>query len=466
MATPRLSTLTMTREALLTGLEYDSGITGYLKGHDIVRFRSGLRRYVSLAHPDYVDHVLHAGQASYHKSVEYETMRAVLGLSLFTDEDASWQKHRKMLTPMFAKRRLNGLVELMLEPIEQLAQEIGEEDRREIEMVEAMVDVTLNVVGNALFSQQFEAISSGMYGLVTHGLRTAERALRLLNVAAPPIWALRALFQLLAADIPVPLPPLLRSARQIGRTLDDGVWQVVQGRREHPTDAPDLLNLLLGATDENGEKLPLQRVRNEALTFMLAGHETTANAMSWMWYLLALNPGARERMMEEVDAVLGDRRPTAEDLPNLPWTTACVQESMRYFSPAWMIPRIAIKDDNIAGHRIRRGTTVLIPVHLIHHDARWWPDPEEFDPSRFLTGDSDRPRSAYLPFGGGRRICIGSSFALMETTLIAAVLCRRFVFDLVPGHPVDPEATLTLRPRHGIKMVARRRTPANLRAAA
>jgi cytochrome P450 len=208
-------------------------------------------------------------------------------------------------------------------------------------------------------------------------------------------------------------------------------------------------------------------VRDEATTFMLAGHETTANAMTWMWYLLALNPQARDRMLEEVDTVLGDRRPTAADVPSLPWTTACVQEAMRVFPPAWSIPRTAVRDDVIDDHRIPRGATVIIPVHAIHHDARWWPDPEVFDPTRFLPEHArGRHRSAYLPFGGGRRVCIGTSFALMETTLIAAMLSRRFVFDVVPGHPVEPEATLTLRPRHGIRMIAHRRSPRPAAAAA
>ena len=166
---------------------------------------------------------------------------------------------------------------------------------------------------------------------------------------------------------------------------------------------------------------------------MLAGHETTANAMSWFWYLMARNPDARDRMLAEIDDVLGGRRPTADDLSRLPWTTACLQESQRYYSAVWIIAREAIEADVIDGHHIRPGTTVLIPIHHIHHDERWWPDPETFDPTRFI-GDAvkDRPRSAYLPFGGGRRICIGQSFALMEMVLMAAIMSQRFTFDCMP----------------------------------
>jgi cytochrome P450 len=161
-------------------------------------------------------------------------------------------------------------------------------------------------------------------------------------------------------------------------------------------------------------------------------------------------------MLAEVEDVLGTRRPTADDLGRLPWTTACLQESQRYYSAVWTISRRAIENDVIGGHHIRRGTTVLIPIHHIHHDPRWWPDPETFDPNRFYR-PTDRPRSAYLPFGGGRRICIGQSFALMEMVLMAAIMSQRFTFDLAPGYPVELEATLTLRPKRGVHVIGSRR---------
>jgi cytochrome P450 len=244
------------------------------------------------------------------------------------------------------------------------------------------------------------------------------------------------------------------------RTIDDAVWELIDERRANPSDSGDLLNLLLTAEDEHG-RLPLRRVRDEVTTFMLAGHETTANAMAWMWYLLARNHDARDRMLEEVDRVLEGRRPTVDDVPKLVWTSACVQEGMRMFPPAWSIPRTAIREDSIDGHRIPRGATVIIPIYSLHHDERFWPEPELFDPSRFLPENTKgRHRSAYLPFGGGKRVCIGTSFALMETALITAMMSQRFVYDLVPDHPVEREATLTLRPRYGIRMVARRRLPA------
>jgi cytochrome P450 len=262
------------------------------------------------------------------------------------------------------------------------------------------------------------------------------------------------------------MPRPLDRVQWVMRTVDETVWDVIHERQQNPTDADDLLNLLLHAEDEHG-KLGLKRVRDEVTTFMLAGHETTANALAWTWYLLARNPAARKRMLDEIDQALGGRQPTVDDIPKLPWTTACFQEGMRFYPPAWAIPRTAVCEDYIDGHRIPRRATVIIPAYAIHHDERFWPEPETFDPSRFLPENSkDRHRSAYLPFGGGRRVCIGSSFALMEATLIMAMMSQRFVYDPVPGHPVEPEATLTLRPRYGIKMIANRRTAAPMAEAA
>jgi cytochrome P450 len=452
---PSLDPVSTAWDLLTRGLRIDGPMGRGIEGADIVKVRLGRRRLFILRHPDHVDHVLHDGADRYHKSVEYELLRMVLGLNLFTDEDESWRRHRMLLNPMMAKRHVRGMVGLMIDPIASFVDELDDGSPRvELEMAGAMVGLTLDVVGAALFGQRFGDVARKMRRVVTAGLRGAEVATRVLMVAAPPTWSLRATATVVHRAPLLPRP--LSGMQWVMRTVDEAVWELINDRRAHPTDGDDLLNLLLAA-NQRGE-LPLRRVRDEVTTFMLAGHETTANAMAWMWYLLALNPEARERMLAEVDAALGDRPPTVDDLPALPWTTACFQEAMRFYPPAWSIPRVAIADDVIGGLRVPKGSTVIVPIHGIHHDARFWPDPEVYDPERFMPGRAhERHRSAYLPFGGGRRVCIGSSFALMETTLMTAMMSRRFVFDLVPGHPVEPEATLTLRPRKGVRMIARRR---------
>jgi cytochrome P450 len=462
---PSLDGVPFAWEMLTKGLHVDGAMVQGIEGSDIATVRMGRRRVFLLTHPDYVDHVLHESADKYHKSIEYELLRAVLGLNLFTDEGESWRRHRMMLNPVMAKRHVRSMVDLMIDPIERFTDDLDERgDRIEIEMASQMVELTMDVVGAALFGHQFGDVARKMSRVVTTGLRGAEFATRLLMVFAPPVWGMRAVASAIH-HAPV-LPPPLSSMQWTMKTVDDAVWDLIHERQANPTEADDLLNLLLHASDDEGT-LPLKRVRDEVTTFMLAGHETTANALVWMWYLLALNTGARDRMLEEIDTVLGDRRPTVDDIAALPWTTACFQEAMRFYPPAWVIPRTAVEDDVIDGHRIPKGATVVMPVHTLHHDPRFWDDPEVFDPSRFI-GDAPKQqhRSAYVPFGGGKRICIGTSFALMETTLITAMMSQRFVYDLVPGHPVEPEATLTLRPRNGVKMVARRRVRAGAAVAA
>ena len=441
----------MTREAITVGFDVGDRFMGRLRGRDITRFRCGGRRFVSLSHPDYVDHVLHRARLKYVKSHEYEPVRAAAGINLLTDEGDSWAAHRGALNPTFARRHLSEMVDLMIDPIADLTAALPAD--AEFDMHEAMVEATLRVVANALFSQDFGPLTQRMHDLATRGLRRAEKMERLglWGLLPPPIYD----GLMWCTYSGVPLPPPLREMQKITLELDAAVNAVIDERLAHPTDSADLLNVLLRA---DGGTWSRKRVRDEALTFMFAGHETTANSMSWFWYLMALNGAARAHMLDEVDGALGARRPTADDLAKLPWTTACIQEAQRYFSAVWILARRAVQDDVIDGHHIRAGTTVIIPIHHIHHDARWWPNPEDFDPGRFLPGaGADRPRSAYLPFGGGRRICIGQSFALMEMVLMAAIMSQRFTFDLMPGYPVELEATLTLRPKRGVHMIGRSR---------
>jgi cytochrome P450 len=448
------------------GLRTDGPLISGSEGSDIARFTFNRRTTFLLKHPDLVDHVLFAGVERYHKSVEYELLRAVVGLSLFTDEDESWRRHRMLLNPVLAKRHLESLFELMVEPVEGFLGRIDDgSERIELNMTKAMTELTLDVVGNALLGRGMSDLSKRIGPRVTYGLRSAERATRLILVFNPPARVAR-----LAAGAvrraPV-LPPRIARTQEVMKVIDDTVWGVIRDRQRHPGRADDLLGLLLSVRDEDGRPLPLKRVRDEACTFMIAGHETTANALSWMWYLLALNPAARERMLAEVDDVLDGRRPTFADADRLPWTTACFLEAMRVFPPAWIIPRTCIAEDRIGGHRIPKGSSILVPIYALHHDERFWPEPEVFDPTRFLPDNARRHhRSSYLPFGAGRRVCAGKAFAVIEGTIVTALMSQRFTFELAPGRPIVPEATLTLRPRHGLPMIAKRRRPVDADRAA
>jgi cytochrome P450 len=446
----RLSTWAMTREAISVGFGAGDGFLGRCRGHDITRFRCAGRQFVTISHPDYVDHVLHEARLKYVKSIEYEPARASAGINLLTDEGDSWAAHRAAVNPTFARRQLSASVDLMIDPIADVTDALPAGAR--VDMHQTMVDATLRVIANSLFSRDFGPLVQSMNDLSTRGLRHADRLQRLGLWGLMPRAAYGALHRLVSSGLR--LPPPIREMQNITLTLDRAINSLIDERLVHPTDSADLLNVLLRA---DGGTWPRQRIRDEALIFLLAGHETTASAMSWFWYQMALHTEARDRMLAEVDDVLGTRRPTAADLDSLPWTTACLQESQRRRPSHW-IARLAIEDDVIGGHRIRRGTTVIIPIHHIHHDPRWWPDPEAFDPGRFLGDTKDRPSSTYLPFGVGRRVCIGQSFALLEMLLIAAIMSQRFTFDLASGDPVEFEATVTVRPKDGAYLIARSRS--------
>ncbi len=451
----------MAADTLLRGLRVDGPLINGAGDAEIARFRFNRRTAYLLKHPEHVDHVLHEGVERYHKSIEYELLRSVVGLSLFTDEDESWRRHRMLVNPVLAKRHLADLFDLMVDPVEAFLGGLEDEiaEAGEIEMTHAMTELTLDIVGSALFGHGMADLARRIGPTVTYGLRAAERATRLILITNPPVFVARGCAAMVRRGRF--LPPPINRLHRVMKTIDETVWTLIHDRRENGGRDDDLLGLLLSVRDSDGKPLPLQRVRDEAATFMLAGHETTANALAWMWYLLAINDTARERMLAEVDEVLGDRRPSLADVERLHWTQACFLEAMRVFPPAWIIPRHCVADDEVGGNRIKKGSDVLIPVHALHHDARFWPNPEVFDPSRFI-GENARAhhRSAYLPFGAGRRVCAGKSFAVIEGTLVTAMMSRAFTYELLPGFAVVPEATLTLRPRHGLKMIARRRANA------
>jgi cytochrome P450 len=242
-------------------------------------------------------------------------------------------------------------------------------------------------------------------------------------------------------------------------TIDEVVHEIIDARSGGATPSDDLLGLLLAARDEDGRALTRKEVRDEVVTLLLAGHETTANGLAWLWYLLARNDDARARLYAEVEEVVGaGRTPTADDVERLVWTRACFEEAMRLYPPAWVLEREAVVDDELDSYRVPAGSTIIFPVYLIHRDPRWWPHPDVFDPTRFLGERAAQAhRGAYLPFGAGRRICVGAGFALIEATLIAAMVAQRFVLEVQPGAEVVPEATVTLRPRHGLPMTLRPR---------
>jgi cytochrome P450 len=239
------------------------------------------------------------------------------------------------------------------------------------------------------------------------------------------------------------------------RTLDRAVLAIIES---HSQDAEDLLGLLMQAKDETGHAgMNSRQLRDEVITILIAGHETVASALTWACYLLSRNPDAARTLREELRRVLNGRPPEVEDLPALTYTRQVFDETLRLYPPAWMITRKCLSEDRVGGYRIPKNALVIIGVAAIHHNATYWPDPERFDPLRFAPeAAAGRPRYAYLPFGGGPRLCIGNNFALAEAPLILASIFQRYQLDLAPGAEVVAEALVTLRPRDGLPMRVRR----------
>lgn len=405
-----------------------------------------------------VRHVLVANQDNYRKSNQYELLEPVLGKGLVTSGGELWQRQRKLVQPMFAKRHLVPFADHMAAAAG-TALDAWEQEWPEgqgVEIAEEILHIGLDTVGRALVGHDFtdhasafgaalgnalhEAGAVGRSTSVTIGQyvpgMTIQRAARLTQ---PQRW--RRGTQ--NADVMV---------RIVGGIIDD---RLANGHGERD----DLLRLLMDARDEQtGEPMSRQQVLDELLTFVAAGHETTAHGLAWMYYLLSQHPEARERIEAEVDEVLGSDTPTAEDVDRLPWTAACFQEAMRLYPPVWHVQRVANEDDVVGGYRVAANTLVLVSIWSTHRDPKVWPNPAGFDPKRWL-GDApkQRPRFSYLPFGGGRRVCVGQGFAMMNATILAAMIAQRFRFDAVPGAKIVLDPTVTIRPLHGIPMTVHRR---------
>ncbi|MGA8059638.1 MAG: cytochrome P450 [Candidatus Binataceae bacterium] len=411
---------------------------GFRNHGDVVSFRFGSTRALLLAHPDHIGHVLHDNHRNYDKhNVDYAMLRRLLGNGLLTSDGAFWHRQRRLMAPMFHRQRVAGFCNLMvnstlemLERWDALAQS-GEP----FDIAAEMTRLTLTIVAKALFSADVSDDAEAIGVALTEVNRQLGE------------------FSLLDMFWMIPTARK-RRFRTAVRALDEVVGKIVEQRRHATFRNEDLLSMLLDAVDEETSKgMTPRQVRDEVLTLLLAGHETTANALAWTWYLLAQNPEAENKLHDEIASALGERAPGALDLPQLSYTRMVIEESMRLYPPAWAISRNAIGEDEIGGYRVRPRTNIIICSFVTHRHPAFWEEPERFDPERFSPERSQRRAGfAYLPFGGGPRICIGNAFAMTEAQLVVATMAQRYRMRLVPRHPVELHPLVTLRPRHGIRM--------------
>ena len=422
-------------------------LTSYLDravevGPELAHFRIGREHAYLVGTPELVRELFGPLGRVGRKGRGLEQARVLLGDGLLTSEGDLHRQQRRLIQPAFHATRIDAYARIMRTAAAELPERAGWADGAVRDMAADMAALTLRIVGQTLFAADLTddstAVSAALAELLGRFQRVMVPGGALLN------------------RMPVPSTRVLMNAIS---ELDTVVGRLIAEQRAGLGDDGTVLAMLLHARDEDGRPMPDRLVRDEVLTLMLAGHETTANALDWTWLLLDRNRAAADRLHAELDAAPANPR-----LAELPYTHAVIAESMRLYPPAWVIGRRMTADVMLAGWSIPAGSLVLASQWVVHRDARWWPDAHAFTPERWLTADGrydeaapGQPRGAYFPFGMGRRVCIGESFAWTEAVLALAALARDWAPTLVPGHPIALRPAVTLRPMHGLRMVLHRR---------
>jgi cytochrome P450 len=385
---------------------------------DAAYFRVANRRSMLLSHPDDIEQVLVTDNRRFIKNYALIFLKPLLGNGLLLNEGASWLRQRRLIQPAFSRPQVESYAPAMVECTERLLAGWRVGEVRDIG--QAMMRLTMTIAGRALL-----------------GIDISDR---FSEVAMPlPAWA--------------PTPRNMRLKRTIGR-LDCILQQLIDERRAAGAGGGDFLSLLLTARDaEDGQGISDRQIRDEVMTMFLAGHETTANALTWTWLLLGQHPEIQARVREEVRSRLEGRQPAVTDVSKLTFCENVIREAMRLYPPAYVVGRRPMEDMTIGGHFIPAGTNVLMSQWIVHHDERWFDNPLQFDPDRW-TGDllSRLPKYAYFPFGGGPRVCIGNAFAMFEAPLVLALMAQRMMLELVTREPIQPLPAVTLRPGRPIEM--------------
>ena len=403
---------------------------------DVVETTMGPYRILMVYHPDAIEEMLVTRARDFIKSPGVQLLRPLLGDGLLLSEGDTWLRQRRLVQPAFHRQRIAGYGEVMSAFADRHVARW--KDGAEVEVYGEMMTLTQTIVGKTLFDAEVSGGDSNRAGEAARVL-AEDFADRLSSFRLLPPW--------------LPTPRNIRSWRAI-RRLDAIVNRIISDRMASRRDHGDLLSMLIQAQDaDDGSRMTPRQVRDEAMTMFLAGHETTAVALSWTWYLLAQNPEAESRLATELREVLGGRAPAVADLPRLRYAGMVVNEALRLFPPAYGLGRQAVKPTELGGHAVHPKDIVIAPTWVVQRDSRWFEDPLAFCPERWDGDLAQRlPRFAYFPFGGGPRQCIGNTFAQMEAVLILAAIAQRFQLSLIPGQRVTPTPYVTLRPEPGIRM--------------
>ena len=425
-----------------------SGLLAYRKGPlpffqnlaaqygDISYFRLGPQQAFFLNHPDFIKDVLVTNHQNFIKGLALQRAKRLLGEGLLTSEGEFHRRQKRLAQPAFHRARVASYAAIMTDYAKRAREQWA--DGNTLDMSEEMMRLTLGIVGKTLFDADVVSDAKEVGEAMTV-------VMDLFNTITIPF------FELLQK---LPLPQLRRFDTARAK-LDTIIYRLIEERRRSGEDRGDLLSMLLLAQDTEGDggEMTDEQLRDEVMTIFLAGHETTANALTWTWYLLSQNPEAEARLHAEIDRVLEGRLPAFEDVAQLKYTEMVLAESMRLFPPAWAIGRLALEEIEIGGYVVPRKSLVLMSQYVMHHDPRYFAEPLRFDPERWTPeARESRPQFSYFPFGGGPRRCIGEGFAWMEGILLIATIAQQWKMRLAPNHPVALKPVITLRPKHGMRM--------------
>ena len=399
---------------------------------DIVALNFGSTQTYMFNHPDLINEVLSKQNQNCIKDYSYRALQDVLGNGLLLSHGDPWKSHRRLMQLAFNRDRLASYANMVVTDTDLMLEKWRSPEVRDIH--QEMSLLTIKIIMRAMFG--------------IDATKTASDIAKALNVVMLQYFYQAQTLYLLPTWLPTSSNLRANRAKQ---KLDEIVSDIVEQRRKLPE--ADLLSVMLQAKDENGQQLSSKELRDEVMTLLIAGHDTTANALTWTLMLLAQNREVEAKLSAEIESVLKSRLPAIDDIPQLPYTEMVLKESLRLYPPAWILGRELIQDCNISGYNFPRGTIIYFSQWTVHRSARFYDEPEQFNPDRWMDNFEQRlPRCAYFPFGAGARICIGKAFSMMEATLVLATIVQKFRFTLVSEHPIELLPSFTLRPKQGLKM--------------
>ena len=406
---------------------------------DLVALRVPRQRLYLLNHPRFVKHVLQDNHSRYAKSPLVARLKPLLGEGLLTSEGDLWERQRRLMQPVFQRRQILNSAGIMMDTTAEMLErwQSASEAGAQLDVADEMSRVTLEIFARSMFSTRID----DRVAVIRHAMEKLQECLN------QRIWAV--------VNLPLWLPtPANVGFKRAMRPLDQIVRKIIEERVKDRRRSNDLLQRLLDARDaESGKSMSPRQLRDEVMTMLTAGHETTAAALTWFWYLLATHPEEERRVHDELATVLGGTPPSIEDLPKLSYLQMAIYESLRLFPAVWWFSRVTTQDEVIDGYVIPSGSTLILSQYTMNRHPAFWDNPEIFDPERFSPERSkDRPHYCFFPFGGGPRICIGNNFALLEFQIVAAMVTQRYRLVLPPDHKLDLHPMISLRPRGGLPM--------------